>query len=358
MHILNKLDFYFFVASFILTLTFIFILFPVGFKLGLVDMPGGRKRHGQIVPLIGGIAIFLSVSLLLSCTQVDMPILAYWLASFLLICVCIIDDKINLSPKMRFIAQSMAILIIIFFGDGVIVSLGNMLSIKPLYLGVFSIPFTLFAIIGVINAVNMTDGLDGLTGSVSIVESLMLLVLAIEVRAQQEIYILLSLIGGLLAFLFFNFPNGFLKKYRVFLGDSGSMFIGLTLAWACVRLTQNSSGYPAVLMLWVMALPIMDTIYLIINRKARGVSPFKSDTRHMHHILQRYFSKTQTVIIMSFSSFFVGITGLIFYWNGVSEQLMFYMYIVIFVLYCVLSTYLRNRLFIRKNKVKNLSIVG
>lgn len=336
------------VKSFLVTFFCIIALFPLSSKLGLIDIPGGRKKHGCSVPLIGGVAIFISFTIVMfylnSYQLVNDFVLAYWCASFLLVCVCVVDDKKPLSPKIRFGAQIVSISIIVFFGDTIILSLGKMFGFGNFSLQYMAIPFTFFAVIGVVNAVNMTDGLDGLTGSVSFIESVMLLILSIKANLIYESGILLVLIGSLVAFLVFNFPNVIAKKYKIFLGDSGSMFIGFTLAWVCIRLTQGEYGYPPVLMLWVMALPIMDTIYLIVNRKIRGVSPLKSDRRHMHHILQLYFSKRQTVFVILFFSCLVGFIGLSLYWSGASELLLFMVYIILFISYFCISHLLRKKI--------------
>lgn len=346
-----------FSQAFFMTMFFIVSLYPLSSKLGLVDVPGGRKKHGQRVPLIGGIAIFFSFSLvliyLLSMNTFNHDVFIYWLASFVLVILCLFDDIRPLSPRVRFAAQVLAISVVIFMGHTSIDSLGKMFGFGSFDLKQLAIPFTLFAVIGVINAVNMTDGLDGLAGSISLVESFILLFLAIMSNQASEVLILLVLIASLLGFLVFNFPNIVSKKYKVFLGDTGSMFVGFTLAWLCIRLSSKEAGYPPVLMLWVMALPIMDTIYLIFNRKARGVSPLKSDRRHLHHILQMYLSKQNVVIMMSVFSLLMGFIGVALFWAGVSELLLFLFYITLFGLYFYISHILRKKLTI---KHKSLSL--
>ena len=150
----------------------------------------------------------------------------------------------------------------------------------------------------------------------------------------------------------FNFPSKFVLTRKVFLGDSGSMLLGLTLAWLCVRLTQVPNGYPPVLMLWIMALPLMDTIYLIINRKARGVSAFKADRRHMHHVLlQLNYTPRQTTLILMSMSFFIGSTGVILHMYGLNDWMLFYGFILLSLVYATLSYGLKKRVVARKNKI-------
>ena len=252
----------------LVTLLSILILFPLSYKAGLVDLPGGRKKHGDAVPLIGGIAIFISFSFffltLYNTHHLSFYLSMFWMAGSFLVIICMVDDKRPLSPIQRFIAQSIAILLITWFGQTQILSLGKMFGTDTFYLGWFAVPFTIFAIIGVINAVNMTDGIDGLAGSVSIAEAVLLLFLSVKIHARYEVYVICCLIGSLMGFLFFNFPSFITRRRKVFLGDTGSMLLGFILSWLCVRITQGENTIPAVLMLWVMALPIMDTIYLIV----------------------------------------------------------------------------------------------
>lgn len=240
------------------------------------------------------------------------------------------------------------------FGKTALFNLGNLLGVGALNLQKFSIPFTCFAVIGIINAVNMMDGVDGLTGGVSLIECFILLVLSNHIGLTGSCMILTSVLGGIVAFLFFNFPSRLSSKYKIFLGDAGSMFIGLTLAWACVRITQCDNGYPPALMLWVMALPLMDAIYLIINRKMRGFSPFRADRRHMHHILLNLgYSPKQTTLIMMAFSLLMNLLGVFLYLRATPDWLLFYGFIAVFLLYASVSYMLKKRIVARKMGVFN-----
>lgn len=343
-----------FAMTFMVTVFFIVWFSRVSVRLGLVDRPGGRKKHQNLVPLVGGIAIFGGTSLVLIPTLLMSTIyVAYWLASFLLTFICMLDDKKPLSSNVRFFIQFISLGIIIMLGKTEIVDLGDLLGVGSILLGFCSIPFTCFAMIGIINAVNMMDGLDGLTGGVSGIEFLVLFFLAIHIEATQEVLIIAAFIGAILGFLLFNFPTSFSTKRKVFLGDAGSMLIGLTLAWLCVRLTQINNGYPAALMLWVMALPLMDTVHLIINRKARGVSAFKADRRHIHHILlQLHYTSRQSALILIFTSLSLGASGVFLYLHGASDLGLFSGLIVLFLLYSMLSYLLKKQVVVaRKSRL-------
>ena len=348
-----------FLCSLLVTSITIAFLFKLSFKLGLVDMPGGRKQHQNLTPLIGGIGIFIGVSTtLFSEIYTETIYLAYWASVLLLTFIGFIDDLRPLSSNIRFIVQFIALLIIILFGNTFLFNLGDLFGLGSICLGILSIPFTCFAMIGIINAVNMMDGVDGLTGCVSLVEFSLLFFLAVKLGVTHEILIITSFIGGILAFLLFNFPSRFALTRKVFLGDAGSMLLGLTLSWLCVRLTQVPNGYPPALMLWIMALPLMDTIYLIINRKARGVSALKADRDHIHHILLQlnYTPKQITLFLMSIS-FMIGITGVICYEYGLNDWILFYGFILNFIIYAVFSYELKKHA-IGKQKIYSDVLVG
>lgn len=337
--------------SLILTIIMLVWFSKISIKVGLIDQPGGRKKHKYSVPLIGGLGIFCSTTLIFFSLFFSNKIyFGYWLSSFILLCACILDDKKTLSSKARLLVQLFSALIIIAISNLKINNLGNLFGYAPIILGIFSIPFTCFSIIGVINAVNMMDGVDGLTGAVSSVEFFMLFLLAIHTGANREMMLIIAFLGSIFAFLLFNFPSKFSEKRKLFLGDAGSMLIGLTLAYLCIQLTQAPNGYPPILMIWIMALPIMDTLYLIINRKTRGVPVFKADRRHIHHILLLLNCiPRQTTLILMATSCVISSLGILLYLLGVSDYVLFYGFVIIFIFYSILSNYLK-KLIIAKNR--------
>jgi UDP-GlcNAc:undecaprenyl-phosphate GlcNAc-1-phosphate transferase len=347
------------IFSLILTIVMLLWFSKISIKVGLVDQPGGRKKHKYSVPLIGGIGIFCSTTLIfLSLLLSNKPYFGYWLSSFILLCTCILDDRKTLSSKTRLLIQLFSALTVVTISDLKIDNLGNLFGYAPIALGILSVPFTCFSIIGVINAVNMMDGVDGLTGTVSSVEFFMLFLLALRIDANLEMLLIISFLGAIFAFLLFNFPSHFAEKHKLFLGDAGSMLIGLTLSYLCIKLTRLPNGYPPILMIWIMALPIMDTLYLIINRKKRGVPVFKADRRHIHHILLLLnYMPRQTTLILMVSSYAISSLGILLYLLGASDSTLFYGFIIIFILYSMLSHHLKKQIIIKNTSIlrtKNL----
>jgi UDP-GlcNAc:undecaprenyl-phosphate GlcNAc-1-phosphate transferase len=266
---------------FIVTLVFLFVLRPLAVAVGLVDVPGGRKRHGMPVPLIGGICMSIGVGF--GATLVEHPVI--WnpalLGVYLLVVVGTIDDRFELPPNVRLIAHTCAALLLVF-GSGVTVAhLGTPFVSLPL--GVVAVPFTLLFVVALINAFNIIDGLDGLAGGIALVS---LGAMAIIGIGTDIFPLIMILIGAVLAFLLFNFPFGFNSTVRTFMGDAGSTFLGLCIALIGISLSQGPAArISPVVGLWLIAVPVFDFFSTIIRRLMDGRSPFAPDHEHLHHVL-------------------------------------------------------------------------
>jgi UDP-GlcNAc:undecaprenyl-phosphate/decaprenyl-phosphate GlcNAc-1-phosphate transferase len=267
---------------FIVTVVFLFVLRPLATAVGLVDLPGGRKRHGMPVPLIGGICMSIGVGF--GAILVEHP--DFWnpaiLGIYLLVVVGTIDDRFELPANVRLIAHTCAALLLVF-GSGVTVThLGAPLFFE-LPLGVAAVPFTLLFLVALINAFNIIDGLDGLAGGIAL---LSLGAMAIIAIGTDILPLIMILIGAVLAFLLFNFPFGFNSRVRTFMGDAGSTFLGLCIALIGILLSQGpSSRISPVVGLWLIAVPVFDFYSTIIRRLMDGRSPFAPDHGHLHHVL-------------------------------------------------------------------------
>jgi len=332
------------VHTFVLLSAFVFAavlvggLKPVALRLGLVDQPGGRKQHEGAVPLVGGMAMFGGfsiVSLFLFSSIPYLPVLL--LGAGILVVTGLLDDRLDLSPVTRIILQSTAILFMVYGANTVVHDLGDLLFVGSITLGYVAVAFTVFGVVGVINAINMTDGLDGLAGSLALIMTLALAVVAWNAGLEPERDLLLTLAFTILGFLAFNARTPWQSRARVFMGDAGSMFLGFVLAWFLVHLSQGETRAMApVTALWIIALPLLDTVTVMVRRVRNGISPFQSDRDHLHHLLLRAgFSVTQIVAIMSgllASSATLGILGL---HAGVPDGVMFMGFIMLTLVYVV-----------------------
>lgn len=299
------------------TAALILVLRPFAVSVGLVDLPGERKAHHGPVPLIGGLAIFIAVaavSLLPAITGVAIPTrdaVSFLLAGCLLVGVGVVDDFIELSARLRLLAQSSAALLMIYGAGVVLRDLGAMtLSGDPLQLGLLAVPFTVFATVGVINAMNMCDGLDGLSGSLALT-SLSGFIMASWLWGDPGKAALLTAIGGgIIGFLMFNLRLPGRARASIFLGDAGSMFLGFALTWFAVSLSQGPEKVvkPSAA-LWFLLVPVIDAVAMMLRRIVKGRSPFAADREHLHHVfLLAGYTVNQTVAILAS----LGVAGVLF----------------------------------------------
>jgi UDP-GlcNAc:undecaprenyl-phosphate GlcNAc-1-phosphate transferase len=294
--------------AFIATIVLIVLLRPMALRYGLTDSPGERKLHSGEMPLIGGIAIYFGMGIAVLVANwlgdvyiVGMPFVAFFGGATLLLIVGAWDDWVGLSPAIRFVAQIIAGLVMVYGGGIVLDDLGSLWpgveSVKP---GLLAVPFTVFVTVGMINAINMCDGLDGLSGNMTLV-LLCGLGLANSFWGGLGHLQMLNVVSAAVAgFLVFNQRSFWRNKAWIFLGDAGSMMLGFALAWNAVEVTQGADRVispPTVL--WFLSIPVFDTVTMMVRRIRRGQSPFQADSEHLHHLLVRTgFSVGETIGII------------------------------------------------------------
>ena len=322
-------------AAFSTASILLWILEPAARHIGLVDRPGGRKVHAHPTPLIGGVAMALAFAF--SITWLPIPLSDYRLlfaGAVLLVTLGVLDDLHELSPKSRLGAQIAAGLIMTLGAGVVLRDLGQLVVPGPLVnLGILAVPLTVFATVGVINAVNMSDGIDGLAASLLLVTVCSLGLISWASGHLPSLGILVLLAGVLLAFLTFNLRlNG---NALVFMGDAGSMFLGFVLAWLLVKYSQGEHRLLApVTALWLFALPLIDTVSMMLRRAMLGRSPFLADREHFHHILMAAgFSPKQTLGLMVLLAATTAGVGLAGHFLGVAEHWMFLGFVALFALH-------------------------
>lgn len=315
------------------TASLVLLLRKHAYALGLVDVPGGRKQHHGVVPLVGGLAMFgglLAAAVLAGMTSVNMPLLA---ALALLVGKGYLDDRFDLRPALRFSIQALAALIMVFWGEVRLDNLGNLFGFGDVILGRWSVPMTVFAVLGVINAINMIDGADGLAGGLALVALLSFCGFAAADGFLQDT-LLLSLVFAVAGFMLFNMRTPWRNRASVFMGEAGSVLLGLALAWYAVEFANTRRVFTPITAVWILAVPLMDTIALMLRRVLKGRSPFAADNEHLHHILQRAgFSACQTVkIVWGFAIVLAGI-GIAGWKLDVPEYVMLYAFMALFALY-------------------------
>lgn len=273
-------------VSFLLVALLVPVLRYMAVRFGFVDTPDERKLHDMPVPPIGGLIIFpvfIALNFVFGAS-----LAAYWplyAGLFLLLGVGAWDDYKHCPPWPKFTAQILAATTIVVLGDVRIVHLGNIFGFGELGLNIFSVPFSITAIVLFINAVNLMDGLDGLAGGYGFV---ILTLLAVITGLQGytimsiPLYIILGALGG---FLVHNMRSPVTPRARIFLGDSGSLALGLTVAWFTIHLGQVNEAtlIRPMVVAWMLALPIMDTCAQFYRRVCEGRHPFDPDRGHFHH---------------------------------------------------------------------------
>jgi len=320
-------------STFLITGISLLLLKPAAIKIGLVDIPGGRKVHRKPTPLVGGLGIFLGIL----CVTISMPGMLLEYSSLLSLSALIlfigtVDDAKNLSPLARLIGHSLVALAMAVVAGVELDSFGALLSSSPLDLGFFSVPVTIFATLGVINAINMSDGVDGLSGGLVIV-SLSFIALTSSMSGQLLIASFCTImICSIMAFLSLNFRRPWQKQALIYLGDAGSTMLGFMLTWLLISSTQGTTPtFSPVYALWFLAVPLVDTVNLMIKRPLKGRSPFDAGTDHLHHILlSRGFSVTQTVLLILGMALASGGFGLLGMRAGLNDSTMFLSFIVLF----------------------------
>lgn len=316
---------------------FVSILFlsPLAKRFQLLDLPDSRKQHRGSVPLIGGIAVFLAT--MVACIIAfgnDPRINMYLISAALIVTLGVIDDRYDLSVRLRLLMQ-MLIACILVFGAGLYIhEFGNMFGFA-LDIGVLGTVLTVFAVLGAINAFNMTDGIDGLAGSLALNTFLSLAMLFWLCGEHNYLQLPIILSVALLPYLLFNLGLVPGPVKRIFMGDAGSMFIGLTVIWLLTLGSQGENpAFRTVTALWIIAVPLMDMAAIIVRRLRRGQSPFMADRDHLHHIfMQAGFCPRMSLLIIVFFSVLYSTIGILGEVLNVPEAVMFYGFLAVFALY-------------------------
>lgn len=306
-------------------------------KLKLVDMPdNNRKSHTVPKPLVGGLGIVAGV---LVAMVLFFPIAKYisLIISILMVLIMgAIDDRFDISFKIRLVVQVTATLITMNYFPGMhLYSFGNLFGFGEVTTGMLVVPVTVFCALGVINAINMIDGLDGLAGSTSLIAFVAFAVLAWMNDMSSFMLLSLAFAGALAAFLRFNwYPS------RLFMGDAGSMTLGFVLAFFAVELSQKPGGVVSpVAMLIVLAVPVTDTLTVMTKRVMSGKSPFSPDKTHFHHILRDMgFNHAGVVMIIIGISVLFSLFAIVATVMTVPDYVMFGLFCSWFVFYFISST--------------------
>ena len=296
----------------------------LAFKMRAVDVPkDNRRMHNHPIPRMGGLAIFLGFlfSVLIFVPLTD-ELRGMLLGAVVIVVLGVLDDIYALPAMPKFLVQIGAALIAVLQGNVIThLSNPNLFSASPIWnLGVLSIPFSVLWIVAITNAVNLIDGLDGLACGVSAISSMTLLVIALTVSEPQVALLMAALAGACLGFLPYN-----LNPAKIFMGDTGSTFLGYVLAVVSIQgLFKYATIISFAVPFLLMGLPIFDTCFAILRRVSHGQSPMAPDRGHIHHrLIDMGLSQKQAVAVLYIISAILGLSAVVLTTSGVTKAMLF-----------------------------------
>ncbi len=336
--------FIYYLSSFLLILVFCSLTSYIFLKFNLVDKPDGvRKIHKGEISYGGGVAIFLSllissylffeIEYLLNSGLINISLI-----SLAILILGLLDDIRPLPIAIRLILQILISWAVILVTDIYIKDLGNLLGFGNIVLGELGIPITIFMVVGMCNAFNMLDGIDGLVAAVAFAVFTSISILSLINGSDISMVFIPSV--TLFGFLLFNL--GLLgKKRKMFLGDSGSMWLGFITAWSLIVFSQGEKALispPTAL--WMVMLPLIDALSTFLTRIRRGNPIFSGDRTHIHHImLDSGMDKWKVISILLIASILFSTLGVFSTIYFVEDTIMFYGFLTVWLFYLLLIKY-------------------
>jgi UDP-GlcNAc:undecaprenyl-phosphate/decaprenyl-phosphate GlcNAc-1-phosphate transferase len=293
---------------FILSLLLTPLVKRVSIKIGAIDKPDERKVHKKIMPRMGGLAII--ISFIFGCLVFIPNSIQIWpilLGVIIIAFTGLLDDMYSLSPRMKLLGQILAATVAVL--GGVQIEFITTPSGEIINFGWFSIPLTIIWIVAIINAINLIDGLDGLAAGVTSIATITISILALTLGHPLTFFMGIILLGSTLGFLVFNFYPA-----KIFMGDTGSLFLGYMISVLSVMgLTKSAAIFSLVLPIIILAVPIMDTTFAIIRRIVQKKPLSAPDKFHLHHCLIRLgFSHKQSVLLIYLLSAIFSLAAILF----------------------------------------------
>jgi UDP-N-acetylmuramyl pentapeptide phosphotransferase/UDP-N-acetylglucosamine-1-phosphate transferase len=331
---------------FCIALTVAILTTPVSIVLarrwGAIDYPGGRRIHQQPIPRLGGLAIYTAFWLAVMFTPGKWDQL-YWglfLGSTVILLVGVWDDIKGIRPIFKLYWQLLAALILVFFGFSLsfpfLDRLLSQFSIGTVGVTIVGAVLAVFWVVSLVNTVNISDGLDGLAAGICFGAALLLFWSALRIHQVPSAFLTLALAGATLGFLFYNFHPA-----HIFMGDSGSMFLGYVIGGISIMgLLKTATVLGLVFPLLVLGMPLTDMVFAIIRRKWKGHSIVKADRGHLHHrLLDAGLSQRTAVFLLYVMSACFGIAAVLLAQGYWLEGLVLFLLELVLLLYIFLRRY-------------------
>lgn len=321
----------------------------IAFKLGAIDVPRDKRRvHKRPIPRMGGLSIYVSF---LTCSLVfsrfDKTVIGIMLGGTLILIMGILDDIKSLKPFQKLLFQIGAAIILILFNIKVEnITVPFFAKGGTIDIGYVGILVTILWVVGITNAINLIDGLDGLACGIGLISSLTLFGVALMSSRDMAVLLTVILSGACIGFLPYNF-----NPASIFMGDTGSQFLGFILAAISIQgALKSAAALAAAVPILALGLPIYDTLFSMVRRKINNRPIMEADRGHLHHrLMDMGFSQKQVVIIMYCLSGILGLTSLLA--MRLSNKKSYLLLIVICAI--VLSVAIEFGVFNRKSADKN-----
>ena len=323
-----------------LSIAIIYIVCKLSQKMKLLDYPNNsRKLHLEPTPYTGGIAILIINILVIKIMgNYDIQIKNLLIFSSLIVLLGFIDDKYTLRVPTRVILQITFIFLIIQQGF-MITNLGEIFADKELYLGPFSILFTIISVAIITNGINYIDGIDGLASSLFLNSIYIMIIYILLDHGYQKNVIELLISISIPALIFFLFNNNLFKLPKLFLGDNGSLLLGFTLSFLLIYLAQNKNLIESGQVIWIVSLIFFDFFSTNISRIIKNKSFFNAGVDHLHFFLKQKIGLTKTLFLMNLINIFLGFYGYAiwyFFGNLIS--------IINFIIFSIIYLFLLNKI--------------
>ena len=325
----------------IIVIVFLFVALIIPFvkKLAIhinaVDIPGGRHIHNKIMPKLGGFAIFLGFLLgyMLFCVQTPQMI-SILIGGIIILLFGIFDDIKRLPASVQFIGQIASACVVVFYGNIVMQDV----SAYGIYInfGVLAPYLTIIFIVALMNCLNFIDGLDGLAGGIATIffVTISIIISYTGIFNGLDASLSLIMIGATLGFLVHNFYPA-----KIFLGNSGSMFLGYTISVISLLGFKNVTITSFIIPVLILAIPILDTLFAIIRRILKGENPTQGDRKHLHHqLLQRTSSQVKTVLIIYFINILFSIVSIVYVTKNSQLAQIIYGVLLVLVIWLIVAT--------------------
>ncbi len=343
-------------------------------RLNIVDNPSARRLNKEPVPVLGGVAVFFGIfvsAMILSSIENCSELFIVFSVLLMMLYTGVTDDIMDIRPFAKFCVQILAMIILMSLGG---LRLDNFHGLFGIYQlpDYISIPLTLFAGVGIINAINLIDGVDGLSSGYGIIASTLCGICFLSTRDMTFAILAFAFVGALIPFFIHNV---FGRKYKMFIGDGGTLVLGTAFVVFIMRILQSPGierFYPGIIayLIAIFAVPVFDTLRVMTIRVVKKKSPFSPDKTHLHHLfIGLGFSHAETTLIVLTLNLSVLLMWAITGWSNVSEEIQLAIVIVMAVtvttgIYSAVKyiryrhpvTYARMRKVISENRLRRQGI--